>query len=99
MKIPTPDELLEFNSLFVEFKDWKEDKSQEPLSSRIVRTLIQPLPKDDAIRVHAERLIRYNQYTALRTKFAPWFYNEMMNTKGVNNELLPSEEILPHHHD
>jgi hypothetical protein len=74
MKIPTRKELVEFKSLYNEFKDWKEEKPSECITSTIVRKLVEGLDKNDALRVESERLIRYNRYLSLRTLCAPYFF-------------------------
>jgi hypothetical protein len=74
MKVPTRKELVEFKSLFNEFRNWKEEKPTECVTSTIVKKLIDNLAKDDALRVESERLIRYNRYLTLRTLCAPYFF-------------------------
>lgn len=77
MKIPSPQELIEFKQLFDEFKDWKEEKKTECVASHIVRQLVEGLKQDDPMRLHAARLVRYNRYIDLRTLCAPYFFQSI----------------------
>ncbi len=86
MKIPTNNELEEFQNLFNEFKNWKPQKNH--LTDKIVKTLITPLPKEDSLRIEGERLLRFNRYTELSTLLAPYFYSKCIEAV---NELLIEE--------
>jgi len=74
MITPTKQELSEFESLFNEFKDFCVENPKTHVDTEMIKKIITPLPSDDSMKQHGERLIRYNKYLTMCTKYAPYFF-------------------------
>ncbi len=75
---PTSAEIKEYEALFNEFKDYKQENPKTHVDTELIKKIITPLPSDDPMRVHGERLARYNKYLMLSTKLAPFFFADYL---------------------
>jgi len=80
MIMPTQEEVRTLMSLHEEFKEYR-NSHKDDISDEVIEVLIKPLASDDPMRVHAERLRRYNRYSRMMANFGGYLLQKLIDNK------------------